>query len=82
MFDKLEDLLIRFEEILGELKDIAMRENGVTCSCGSKRWRMKGGYSAVDLICGECGSALRLPAATDSDLDDLCCKARLVIKGK
>ena len=70
------------EEILGELKDIAMRENGVTCTCGSKRWRMKVGYSAVDLICGECGSALRLPAATDSDLDDLCCKARLVIKGK
>ena len=70
------------EEILGELRDIARRENGVSCTCGSKRWRMKVGYSSVDLICGDCGSALRLPAATDSDLDDLCCKARLVIKGK
>lgn len=70
------------EEILGELRDIAQRENGVSCTCGSKRWRMKVGYSSVDLICGDCGSTLRLPAATDSDLDDLCCKVRLVIQGK
>lgn len=70
------------EEILGELKDIARRENGVSCTCGSRKWRLKVGYSAVDLICADCGAALRLPAATDSDLDDLCCKARLVIKGE
>ena len=70
------------EEILGELRDIARRENGVSCTCGGKGWRMKVGYSAVDLICGACGATLRLPAATDSDLDDLCCKTRLVIKGK
>lgn len=70
------------EEVLGELKDIAQRENGVSCACGSKRWRLKVGYSAVDLICADCGAVLRLPAATAEDLDDLCCKARLVIKGK
>lgn len=70
------------EEILGELKEIAQRENGVSCTCGSRRWRMKVGYSAVDLICADCGAALRLSAATDSDLDDLCCKTRLVIKGR
>lgn len=68
------------EEVLGELRDIARRENGVTCTCGSKRWRMKVGYSAVDLTCADCGATLRLPAATDSDLDDLCCKTRLVIR--
>lgn len=70
------------EEVLGELRDIARREKGITCECGSARWRLKVGYSAVDLTCGDCGATLRLPAATDSDLDDLCCKTRLVIKGR
>ncbi len=76
----LNDIIMH--EILGELKDIASRPDGVTCSCGSKRWSLKVGYSAVDLICADCGGALRLPAATDSDLDDLCCKHKLVIKGR
>lgn len=67
-------------EVLEELRDIAQRENGVTCTCGSKQWRMKVGYSAVDIICADCGAALRIPAATDDDLDDLCCKTRLVIR--
>lgn len=70
------------EEILGELRDIARRERGITCRCGSSRWRMKVGYSAVDLTCADCGATLRLPAATGSDLDDLCCKTRLVIEGQ
>lgn len=69
------------EEILGELRDIARREGGITCACGSGEWRMTVGYSAVDLTCARCGATLRLPAATDSDLDDLCCKTRLVIRG-
>lgn len=69
------------EEVLGELRDIARRERGITCTCGSGRWRMKVGYSAVDLTCADCGAVLRLPAATGSDLDDLCCKTRLVIRG-
>jgi len=34
----------------------------------------------VDITCADCGATLRLPAATDQDLDDLCCKARLVIR--
>lgn len=68
------------EEVLGELKEIAQREDGITCACGSRRWKMKVGYSAVDLICADCGAALRVPAATDSDLDDLCCKTKLVIR--
>lgn len=76
----LNDIIM--QEVLGELKDIASRPDGVSCSCGSGRWRLKVGYSAVDLICADCGGALRIPAATDSDLDDLCCKHRLVIKGR
>lgn len=73
---------IIMEEILGELKEIASRPHGVTCTCGAKGWSLKVGYSAVDLICGTCGGALRIPAATASDLDDLCCKHKLVIKGR
>ena len=38
--------------------------------------------SAVDLICRDCGARLRVPAATDRDLDDLCCHMKLVLPGK
>ena len=69
-------------EVLSELKDIAARENGVACACGSKRYGMEIRRSAVDLICRDCGAKLRIPAATDRDLDDLCCHMKLVIPGK
>lgn len=69
-------------EILSELKDIAARPDGITCGCGSSRYGMEIRRSAVDLICRDCGAKLRLPAATDRDLDDLCCHLKLVIPGK
>jgi len=69
-------------EVLSELKEIAARENGITCGCGSHRYGMEIRRSAVDLICRDCGAKLRIPAATDDDLDDLCCHIRLVIPGK
>ena len=68
-------------EILSELKDIAARPDGITCRCGSGRWKMQVRRSAVDLICADCGGRLRVPAATDRDLDDLCCHMKLVIPG-
>ena len=68
-------------EILSELKDIAAR-GGISCSCGSGAYTMEVLGGAVDLICGDCGGRLRLPAATDSDLDDLCCHYTLTIKGR
>lgn len=37
---------------------------------------------AVELTCRDCGARLRLSAATDRDLDDLCCHMKLVIPGK
>ena len=37
--------------------------------------------SAVDLTCKRCGGKLRLGAATDEDLDKLCCQMTLTIKG-
>ena len=68
-------------EILSELKDIAARD-GISCSCGSRRYTMEILSGAVDLICGDCGGRLRLPAATDGDLDSLCCHYTLTIKGR
>ena len=69
-------------EVLSELKDIAARKNGITCGCGSARYGIEIRRSAVDLVCRDCGAKLRVPAATDRDLDDLCCHMKLVIPGK
>ena len=68
-------------EVLSELRDIAARPGGITCACGSHRYGIQVRRSAVDLICRDCGARLRLPAATDRDLDDLCCHMKLVIPG-
>ena len=64
-------------EVLSELKDIASRAHSITCGCGSEDYGMEIRRSAVDLICRRCGAKLRLPAATDRDLDDLCCHMKL-----
>lgn len=65
-------------ETLGELKEIAAR-GGISCSCGSKDYKVKVLYSAVELECGKCGAKLRLPAVTGEDLEDLCCHYTLTI---
>ena len=72
---------IIMHEILSEQRDSAQR-GGISCTCGSKKWRLQVNFSSVDLICGHCGRALRIPAATADDLEDLCCKNTLLIKGK
>ena len=69
-------------EILSELRDIAARPNGIQCQCGSKLYKMRVRRASVDFICQDCGGRLRIPAASDQDLDDLCCHMRLVIPGK
>lgn len=69
-------------EILNELKEIASRKDGITCKCGSHKYRMEIRRSAVDLICAECGAKLRIPAAMDEDLDNLCCHVKLEIPGR
>lgn len=68
------------EEILAELRDIGQRD-GVSCTCGSKTWGLKVNYSSVEVICASCGGALKIPANTLSDIDDLCCKPVLTIRG-
>ena len=75
----LNDLVM--EEILGELRDIG-RRGGIACTCGSKDWKLKVNYSSVELLCAHCGGALKIPAATMSDMEDLCCKPTLTIRGK
>ena len=75
----LDELIMH--EVLSELKDIAQR-GGVSCTCGSKEWGLQVNYSSADLICAHCGGVLRIPAATASDLEDICCKYTLQIKKK
>lgn len=69
------------EEILSELKDIAAR-GGISCTCGSRAWGFDVQFSAVELYCRECGGRYRIPAATAGDLDGLCCKTSILIRGK
>ena len=69
------------EEVLAEVKDIAGR-GGISCTCGSTEWKLKVSFSSVDLTCARCGGVLRIPAATDSDLEDVCCKNTLQIHEK
>lgn len=68
-------------EVLSELKDIAER-GGISCTCGSKGWKLQVNYSSVDLSCGDCGGMVRLNAATAGDIDDICCKDSILIRGK
>lgn len=69
------------QEVLSEIREIAKRD-GISCSCGSKQWKIKVHYGSVDIICAKCGAVLRLPAATSEDIDDVCCKTYLLIRGK
>ena len=75
----LNDLVM--EEILEELRDIG-RRGGISCTCGSHDWNLKINYSSVEVICARCGAARKIPAATMSDIEDLCCKPTLTIRGK
>ncbi len=68
-------------EVLSELKEIAERD-GIHCTCGSREYAMQVGRAYVDLICGKCGARLRINAATDEDLDRLCCQMELEIHGR
>ena len=72
---------IVMHEVLSEIKDIAQR-GGISCACGSRNWTFQVNYSSVDLICADCGAQMRIPAATADDIDDICCKTNLLIRGK
>lgn len=68
------------EEILSEIRDIGKRD-GISCTCGSHDWKLQINYSSVELFCAHCEAALRIPAAALSDVEDLCCKPSLLIRG-
>lgn len=68
-------------EVLSELRDIAAR-GGISCTCGAVGCSMEVYGSAVELACPSCGGRLRIPAATDEDLDRLCCQYTLTIPGR
>lgn len=67
------------KECLEELRDIAAR-GGIACQCGSKQWRLRIHYAALQLECAQCGGKLRIPAASQDDLTDLCCRETLEIR--
>jgi transcription elongation factor Elf1 len=68
-------------EVLSELHEIASRPHGISCACGSEKYSMKVRPTCVDLICSDCGARLRIDAATDEDLDRLCCHWTLKLGG-
>ncbi len=72
---------IIMEEILAELRDIAARGK-IFCTCGGSKWNLRINFSSIDVECASCSAALRIPASTAEDLEDLCCKDALVIRGK
>lgn len=67
-------------EVLSELKDIAAR-GGISCTCGARGCGMEIHGAVVELVCRTCGGRLRVSAATDEDLDSLCCQQTLTIRG-
>lgn len=68
-------------EILEELRDIGQRE-AIACTCGSKHFSLKVNFSSVELLCSQCGGALKIQATTLADIDELCCKTSLTIRGR
>ena len=34
------------------------------------------------IVCADCGGAVRIPAGCADDIDDICCKTNIVIRGK
>lgn len=77
--DAFADSVIMYE-VLSELRDIAAR-GGISCTCGAKGCAVEVHGTAVELVCSDCGGRLRIGAATDEDLDRLCCQYTLTIKG-
>lgn len=75
----LDDIVMH--EVLSEIKDIAARD-GIGCTCGSRQWSFQVNYSSVDLMCAQCGAQTRIPAATADDIDDICCRDTILIRGK
>ena len=71
---------IVMHEVLSEIRDIAARD-GISCACGSRQWTFQVNYSSIDLICTQCGAQMRVPAATADDIDDICCKNSILIRG-
>lgn len=70
---------IVMHEVLSELRDIA-RRGGVSCACGSRDWSMEVHYSSIELRCAGCGAHTRIPAATADDIDDICCRDKILIR--
>ena len=69
------DELVMFE-VMSEVKEIAQRD-GISCTCGSRKWSMRVRYSSLELMCGDCGGVLRIPAGCAEDITEICCQETL-----
>lgn len=78
--DMFADSVVMYE-VLSELRDMAARD-GISCACGSRQYAIAVRGGAVDIVCSACGGRLRIGAATDEDLDQLCCRRTLTIPGR
>lgn len=65
-------------EVLSELKEIAQRD-GISCTCGGHDWNLQVNFSAILLLCADCGGMTRIPAATAEDITAICCRDKLII---
>ena len=60
-------------EVLSELKEIAQRD-GISCTCGSTAGSSRSISAPSTCSAPTAGRAMRIWAATASDIDDICCK--------
>ncbi len=69
------------EEVLSELKEIALR-GGISCVCGSSKWGFQAEFTTVEVGCATCGNVTRVPATIQEDIDNICCCYQLKIGEK
>ena len=72
---------IVMHEVLSEIRDIAQR-GGISCACGSREWDFQVKPVQEQNLCPQCGAQMRVPAATADDIEDICCKNTILIRGK
>lgn len=70
------------EEVLSEIRDIGRPGRHLLAPAAPRTGTFQVNYSSVDLQCRDCGAQMRIPAATADDLDDICCKTTLLLRGK
>jgi hypothetical protein len=69
------------EETLAQLRDLGAAR-AISCGCGCGEYSLQVYFASAELRCSRCGAVLKIPAATDTDLEELCGKIRHSIRNK